>query len=112
MVFRFRFLVSFLLALVLFAPLEAPAEESLFPVFPDLEKAVEFWRDVFTRYSTSELVFHDPLEPMKIYKVVEVGEDDKTRRFMDEEREKILAEHSMDDKQRIRVQRGVKERFA
>jgi membrane-bound lytic murein transglycosylase D len=112
MVFRFRFLVSFLLALVLFAPLEAPAEESLFPVFPDLEKAVAFWRDVFTRYSTSELVFHDPLEPMRIYKVVEVGEDNKTRRFIDEEREKILAEHSLDDKQRIRAQRGVKERFA
>lgn len=112
MVFRFRFLASFLLALVLFAPLKARADESLFPVFPDLEKAVEFWRVVFTRYSTSELVFHDPLEPMKIYKVVEVGEDRKSRRFIDEERKKILTEHGLDDEQRVRAQRGVKERFA
>ena len=79
MIFRFRFLVSFLLALVLFAPLKASADESLFPVFPDLEKAVAFWRVVFTRYSTSELVFHDPLDPMKIYKVVDVGENNRTR---------------------------------
>jgi membrane-bound lytic murein transglycosylase D len=112
MIFRFRFLVSFLLALLLFAPLKAPADESRFPVFPDLEKAVEFWRVVFTRYSTSELVFHDPLDPMRIYKVVEVGENNRTRRFIDGEKKKILAERGIKDKERIRAQRGVKERFA
>jgi len=41
------------------APAQAPAQEDPFPVLPGLENAVEFWRLVFTRYGTGEVIFHD-----------------------------------------------------
>jgi membrane-bound lytic murein transglycosylase D len=92
---------------------QAGAQENPLPLLPGLEEAVEFWKVVFARYGASELIFHDPLRPMKIYKVVEVAENGVTRRWIKEEGEKILREHGLavDDK-RVRAQRGVKERFA
>lgn len=88
------------------------AGEPPFPLLPGLEELVEFWKLVFTRYGASELIFHDPLEAQKIYKVVEVGENREARRLMEEERKKILREHGFGEgEKRVRVQRGVKERF-
>lgn len=92
---------------------EAPAHETPFPLLPGLEGPVEFWKLIFTRYSTSQLIFHDTLEPTKIYKVMEVGEASAPRKLIQEERDKILKEHELGtDEQRVRAQRGVKERFA
>jgi membrane-bound lytic murein transglycosylase D len=89
------------------------ADDTPLPLLPGLEEAVEFWRLVFTRYRGSEVIFHDTLEPMKIYKVQEVGENNVSRRVIDEEIEKIMKEHGLGaDEKRIRAQRGIKERFA
>ena len=74
-----RLSLFFLLYLLASAPCqlaaaEASTDEDPFPLLPGLEQAVEFWKLVFTRYSTSEVIFHDPQEPAKIYKVVEMEE--------------------------------------
>ncbi len=88
------------------------AEEEPLPLLPGLEDSVEFWKLVFTRYGAGEVIFHDPLEPMKIYKVVEAGESNAGRRLIEEERTKILQEYGFQpEDRRVRAQRGVKERF-
>jgi membrane-bound lytic murein transglycosylase D len=92
---------------------EAPSHENPFPLLPGLEPSVEFWKLVFTRYSASELIFHDPLEPTRIYRVLEAGESNAARRVIEQEREKIQSVYGLKaDEKRVRIQRGLKERFA
>ncbi len=104
------------LAAALSTPFEggpARADENPLPLPPGLEEAVEFWKVVFTRYGASELIFHDTLQPMKIYQVMEVGENNASRRWIEKERERIRQEQGLPaDEKRVRGQRGVKERFA
>lgn len=113
-----RILIFFLISLLVplpghFESREASADETPLPLLPGLEEAVEFWKLVFTRHGSSELIFHDALEPMKIYKVLQVGENDPPRRLIEEEQGKILREYDLGrDEKRVRVQRGIKERFA
>jgi membrane-bound lytic murein transglycosylase D len=52
----------------------AAADE--FPVPPPLAAAVQFWIDVFTRYSLDDVVVHDRVEPGLVYQVVR-GADGK-----------------------------------
>lgn len=90
----------------------AIAQEGPFPLLPGLEASVEFWKLVFTRYGASQVVFHDPLDPLRIYKVLEIGEN-APRRVILQERRKIALEHGLGtDETRVRAQRGVKERIA
>lgn len=111
-------ILSFLLSLVLSLPAptragERAAAETALPVLAGLEQAVEFWKLVFTRYSASELVFHNPVEPMRIYKVLTVGENNARRDLIERERKNILQEYGLQEgQQRVRAQRGIKERFA
>ena len=46
------------------------AQSRHFPVPPGLEGAIEFWKQIFTRYSFAEVVLFDPLDPGTIYGVV------------------------------------------
>jgi membrane-bound lytic murein transglycosylase D len=85
--------------------------EEPFPLLPGLESAVEFWKKVFTEYSTSQLVYFDPLDMSKIYEVVDVGEDSRSSEYISSERERIAALHGV-DLERVRAQRGIKERTA
>lgn len=88
------------------------AEENPFPVLPGLEESVEFWKLVFTNYSTSELIFHDPYEPGRMYSVLTVPESNKIQRVIDTEKERIIAEFGLAEEERkVRAQRGVRERF-
>ncbi|MEK7783077.1 MAG: transglycosylase SLT domain-containing protein, partial [Candidatus Binatota bacterium] len=118
MIFLLRPIVPLFIFLVFalsgpFGNRQARASETPLPLLPGLEEAVEFWKIVFTRHGASELIFHDRLEPMKIFKVLEVGENNPARRVIEEERGKILREYSLGgDEKRVRVQRGVKERFS
>lgn len=86
-----------------------------FPMLPGLEEYVEFWKPVFTRYTSLEWIFHDPLEANRIYRVVRVEENSKTitRQIVQEQRKEILKEHGLKgDEKRVHVQRGIRERFA
>ncbi|MFQ5681941.1 MAG: transglycosylase SLT domain-containing protein [Candidatus Binatia bacterium] len=116
MKFLARLLAIFLIFLFVSTPghlagREVPRSDSPFPRFPDLEDSVEFWKLVFTQYSSSELIFFDPLDPTTIYKVLDAGSARRTRRLIRRERKKIYSERGI-DKNRVRVQRGVKEQFA
>ena len=109
-----RWFFSLLLFWLAFLPAQIRAEtnsssETHFPLLPGLETAVDFWKKIFTEYTTSQLVFFDPLEMSTIYEVAEVGEDDRTRGFINNERERIAAAHGVNI-ERVQAQRGIKER--
>ncbi|MGH7846015.1 MAG: transglycosylase SLT domain-containing protein [Candidatus Binatia bacterium] len=107
-------LVGFVLFVTgLLGVLRASANDTAFPVLPGLERAVEFWKLVFTHYSITEIVFHDPLEPMKIYKVVQIPESSAARQIIEAERDRISGENGFSEEEnRVRWQRGIRERFA
>jgi membrane-bound lytic murein transglycosylase D len=88
-----------------------PGMEDPFPLLPGLENAVEFWKKIFTEHSMSQLVFFDPLDMSKIYEVLDVGEESRTPEYINGERERIAAAHGV-DLERVRAQRGIKERTA
>lgn len=102
-----------LLALFSVAPAYAQSEEAGFPVPSGLEGAVEFWKQIFTRYSFGEVVFFDPMDPGTIYGSLRVPDTDGGRALMDRERARIVADYDLiDDETRIRAQRGAKEHFS
>lgn len=84
---------------------------SPFPVPAGLEPAVEFWKRVFTEFGASQLVYFDPLDLSRIYEVTEVGEDNRSNEYITAERERIAAAHGVDI-ERVKAQRGIKERTA
>jgi membrane-bound lytic murein transglycosylase D len=97
-------------------PASLPAQQvsstsSPFVVPAGLEPAVEFWKRVFSEFGRSQLIFFDPLDMSKIYEVVEVGEDNRTNAYIDDERARIAAANGVDI-ERVRAQRGIKERTA
>ena len=107
------FLFLAFISLIPFQPVEdhALAGEDAFPLLPGLESSVEFWKLVFTKYGGSELIFYDSINPTKIYKVVEAGKRRVVRRLIRVERRKIKRRYGLKSSDRVRVQRGVKERF-
>ncbi|MCH7569378.1 MAG: transglycosylase SLT domain-containing protein [Deltaproteobacteria bacterium] len=107
------FLFLAFISLIPFHPVEdhALAGEDAFPLLPGLESSVEFWKLVFTKYGRSELIFYDSINPTKIYKVVEAGKRRVVRRLIRVERRKIKRRYGLKSSDRVRVQRGVKERF-
>jgi membrane-bound lytic murein transglycosylase D len=86
-------------------------DESFFAVPAGLEKAVEFWKQVFTVYDTSQLIFFDPADPAKIYSVIQVENEKELRRLINAEKNRIAAAHGVDEES-IKSQRGIKNRFA
>jgi membrane-bound lytic murein transglycosylase D len=111
-----RWLLLLLVFCVAFAPGNAqpqtqPGTEDHFPLLPGLENAVEFWKKIFTEYSISQLVFFDPLDMSRIYDVLDVGEESRTSEYINGERERIAGDHGV-DLERVRAQRGIKERTA
>ncbi len=107
------FLFLAFISLIPFHPVEdhALAGEDPFPLPPGLESSVEFWKLVFTKYGKSELIFYDSINPTKIYKVVEAERRRGVRRLIRAERRKIKRRYGLKSTDRVRVQRGVKERF-
>ncbi len=84
-----------------------------FPVPPGLKGAVEFWKQIFTRYSFAEVVLFDPLDPGTIYGVVRAPDNEEGRALVEKERARIVADYDLaDEDSRIRSQRGAKEHFA
>jgi membrane-bound lytic murein transglycosylase D len=111
-----RWLFSLCFGFLVLLPLRATAEseppkQSPFPVPVGLEPAVEFWKKVFTEYSLSQLIYFDPLDMSKIYEVNEVGEGSRSNDYINAERERIAAANGLDI-ERVKAQRGIKERTA
>jgi membrane-bound lytic murein transglycosylase D len=111
-----RWLFSLCFGFLVLLPLRVSAEseptkQSPFPVPAGLEPAVEFWKKVFTEYSLSQLIYFDPLDMSKIYEVNEVGEGSRSNDYINAERERIAAANGVDI-DRVKAQRGIKERTA
>jgi membrane-bound lytic murein transglycosylase D len=85
--------------------------QSPFPVPAGLESSIEFWKKVFSEYGLAQLIYFDPLDPSRIYEVVDVGEDSRTNEYINGERSRIAAANEVDI-ERVKAQRGVKERTA
>jgi membrane-bound lytic murein transglycosylase D len=116
MKYTVRWLLLLLVFCVAFAPGNAQPQtqagtEDHFPLLSGLESAVEFWKKIFTEYSISQLVFFDPLDMSRIYDVLDAGEESRTSEYINGERERIAATHGV-DVERVRAQRGIKERTA
>ena len=82
-----------------------------FPLPAGLESAVEFWKRIFSEYGLAQLVYFDPDDPAKIYEVVDAGEESRSNLYINSERARI-AEANGVDIERVKAQRGVKERTA
>lgn len=113
-----RRLIPLCLSFVLFSSARATAENdsaiappSLFPIPAGLEPAVEFWKKVFSEFGMAQLVYFDPLDMNKIYEVTDVGEENRPKEYIDAERARIAAAHGVDI-ERVKAQRGIKERTA
>lgn len=88
------------------------AEQTSFPVPDGLEVSVNFWKQIFAQYGTSEVVLFDPVDPGTIYSVVRAADNEEGRALLDRERARVIAEFGLaDDETRIRSQRGAKEHF-
>lgn len=104
-------LISAVLAL---APVRARAETAPaepLPLLPGLETPVEFWKRIFGEFSVTQLVLFDPLDMSVIYDVVEVGDENLSQREIDAHRRRVAAERNVDP-DRVKAQRGIKERTA
>jgi membrane-bound lytic murein transglycosylase D len=109
-----RWLLAPLLALAVFVPIPTAAQvhsadQDPFPLFPDLEAPVAFWKKIFAHYSVSQMVFFDPLDMAKIYEVQDVGENDLKNNEINDARSRIAAAHGVDI-ERVKAQRGIRER--
>lgn len=111
-----RWLFTLLLCWSLSTPASAntetvPPSEDHFPLLPGLEHAVEFWKRVFTEFSRSQIIFFDPDNTGRIYEVVDAGPESRPRTYIESERARVAAAHGVEI-DRVRSQRGVKERTA
>ena len=107
----FFFLFSILLALA-GLPMAISAQQAPFPVPSGLKDAVDFWKQVFTRYGFGDVILFDPLDPVTIYRVLRVSESEQGRALVTKERARVATEYDLvDDNMRLRSQRGAKEQF-
>jgi len=90
---------------------QEPAYQNPFPLPAGLESSVEFWKKVFSEYGQAQLIYFDPNDPAKIYEVVEVGEESRSNQYINGERARIAEAHGVDI-ERVKAQRGIKERTA
>jgi peptidoglycan lytic transglycosylase D len=85
------------------------AEQAPFAIPEGLAGAVQFWKQIFTRYDSDDVALFDPLDPRKIYSVLRVPENQQGRARVSKERARIALEYDLiEDGTRIRSQRGAK----
>ena len=63
-----------------------------FPVPRNLRLRVQFWINIFTRYSKHQYIIHDIQKPERIYKVVDIRKHSNNDILSDSYREKVLEE--------------------
>jgi membrane-bound lytic murein transglycosylase D len=109
-----QWLLALCFSILTLSPAGVIAESQLsnrspFPVPTGLESSVDFWKKVFTEYSLSQLIYFDPLDMSKIYEVNDVGEGSRSNEYINAERARIAVANGVDI-ERVKAQRGVKER--
>ena len=82
-----------------------------FPIPPGFKPRIEFWVDVFTRYSSEQVLIHDRRQPWVVYEVVQLDRPfDPQRR--DQKSLIRQAQRRSPAGEEARFQAGLRERFA
>lgn len=85
-----------------------------FAIPKGMEKQVQFWVDIYTKYSTNQGVIHDAENVETVYEVVDltglVGERAQQKKI-DEVKKVIGLKLSKEEKERLRFQLGQKDRM-
>lgn len=84
-------IVLFLLVISVFSfdLQDSVAKTSQFPVYDCMEPNVEFWTDIYSKYSTTDGVIHDSLDLNVIYEVINLEERWKSRAARKRNKKKI-----------------------
>lgn len=97
-------------------------EKSLFKVEPSLQSRVDFWIDIYSKYTTSEGVFHHVHHPDIVYAELDLtaiqnnsvlSEQEKNRqsqKLIEQQRKKIIAQFKIKKPANLRLQMGLKDR--
>lgn len=64
-----------------------------FSIPPGLKHRVEFWKKVYSKYSTSQVIIHDIDNPNKIYEVVTIDGDKLSKRAKDRKLNRVKAKY-------------------
>jgi len=92
-------LVALQLVFLAAGRLNAGDSSTVFPVPPELKPNVQFWVDVFTRYTKDQAILHDIEVPLRIYSIVDVKglsrdipkEKKKMESLVEKEKERICS---------------------
>jgi membrane-bound lytic murein transglycosylase D len=88
--------------------------DQTFAVPKGMEQQVQFWVDVYGKYSTTQGVIHDSEDVGKIYEVVDLSglKTDREKQKKIDSVKKVLAEKlSKEERERLRFQLGQKDRM-
>lgn len=88
--------------------------ETAFSIPKGMEKQVQFWVDIYTKYSSTQGVIHDSENVEKVYQVVDfagLSTDVEKQKKVDEVKEQIGKKLSQEEKDRLRYQMGQKDRM-
>ena len=88
--------------------------ESAFAVPKGMEKQVQFWVDIYSKYSTTQGVIHDSENVDVIYEVVDLAglKTDRERQRKIDAAKKLIGEKlTKDERERMRYQLGQKDRM-
>lgn len=85
------------------------APDDPFAIPAGLEPAVKFWEAIFLDYESDQLVFFDPRNMSRIHEVVRIKANANTRKVIRSVRARLQRRGI--PASRIRVQRGIRERF-
>lgn len=91
------------------ARVQASKQADPFAIPAGLEPAVKFWKAIFLDYDSTQLVFFDPRNMSRIHEVVRVKPNASTRRVFRSVRARLQRRGIPSS--RIRMQRGIRERF-
>ncbi|MFQ5477052.1 MAG: LysM peptidoglycan-binding domain-containing protein [Candidatus Binatia bacterium] len=89
--------LTLMLCLALPAHSSAEQQSELFPLYPELESNVAFWRDVFSVFSSRSVVFHDLYELDIIYSKLDLSD------ILDGKRSEVQKEQAV--RARVRAER-------
>lgn len=88
--------------------------ESAFQIPKGMEKQVQFWLDVYTKYSSDQGIIHDSENIDTIYQIVDLKglkTDREKQKKVDEVKKTIAENLSKDEQERLRFQLGQRDRM-
>lgn len=85
-----------------------------FAIPEGMEKKVQFWVDIYSKYTTNQGVLHDAEDVEIVYEVVDLSDyksDRQKQRRMDQAKKEVALRLSKEEKDRLRFQLGQKDRM-